>query len=71
MCQGSAVLGSPLAGREFEKIIATNVSAFTAAARETAAAKGIKLLAREEIAALMDKYDLSWGKVATTFAAVA
>ncbi|MDK2817628.1 MAG: hypothetical protein PWR22_2257 [Moorella sp. (in: firmicutes)] len=52
------------AGRETEKVIATNASAFTVAARETAAAKGIKLLAREEIAALIDKYDLSWGEVA-------
>ncbi len=51
-------------GRQAVKVIATNAGAFTAAARAMAAARGIKLLAREDLAALLDQYNLTWGEVA-------
>lgn len=56
-------------GRQAIKVIATNAGAFTAAAREMATARGIKLLAREDLAALLDQHDLAWGEVALECAA--
>jgi len=45
------------------KVIATNAGAFTATARAMATARGIKLLAREDLAALLDQYNPAWGEV--------